>query len=126
MPGYRRRKNRPCQQRQRKGMRLILRPSLLLLLTEKQSHGYEIYDKLETFGFDLDSLDSSIVYRDLREMEEMGLIESDWDDDSKGPRRRVYKILDPGSICLAEWMEAFDNIQGQMNQIINRYRINQV
>lgn len=126
MPGYQRRKFRPCQQRQRKGMRLILRPSLLLLLTEKQSHGYEIYDKLETFGFDPDSLDSSIVYRDLREMEEMGLIESNWDDDSKGPRRRVYKILDLGSICLAEWMEVLDNIQDQMNQITNRYRTNQV
>jgi len=126
MPGYRRGKARPCQQRQRKGMRLILRPSLLLLLSEQQSHGYEIYDQLEVFGFEPDSLDSSIVYRDLREMEEMGLIESYWDDDSKGPRRRVYRILDQGFICLAEWMKALDSIQDQMNQIINRHKTNQV
>lgn len=126
MPGYRRGKARPCQQRQRKGMRLILRPSLLLLLSEQQSHGYEIYDQLEVFGFKPDSLDSSIVYRDLREMEEMGLIESYWDDDSKGPRRRVYRILDQGFICLAEWMKALDSIQDQMNQIINRHKTNQV
>jgi len=126
MPRYRRGKARPCQQRQRKGMRLILRPSLLLLLSEQQSHGYEIYDQLEVFGFEPDSLDSSIVYRDLREMEEMGLIESYWDDDSKGPRRRVYRILDQGFICLAEWMKALDSIQDQMNQIINRHKTNQV
>lgn len=126
MLGYRRGKARPCQQRQRKGMRLILRPSLLLLLSEQQSHGYEIYDQLEVFGFEPDSLDSSIVYRDLREMEEMGLIESYWDDDSKGPRRRVYRILDQGFICLAEWMKALDSIQDQMNQIINRHKTNQV
>ncbi len=126
MPGYRRGKARPCQQRQRKGMRLILRPSLLLLLSEQQSHGYEIYDQLEVFGFEPDSLDSSIVYRDLRDMEEMGLIESYWDDDSKGPRRRVYRILDQGFICLAEWMKALDSIQDQMNQIINRHKTNQV
>jgi len=126
MPRYRRGKARPCQQRQRKGMRLILRPSLLLLLSEQQSHGYEIYDQLEVFGFKPDSLDSSIVYRDLREMEEMGLIESYWDDDSKGPRRRVYRILDQGFICLAEWMKALDSIQDQMNQIINRHKTNQV
>jgi len=125
MPGYRRGKARPCHKRQRKGMRLILRPSLLLLLTEQQSHGYEIYDQLEGFGFDLDSLDSSIVYRDLREREEMGLIESYWDDDSKGPRRRVYRILDQGAICLAEWMKVLDSIQNQMNQIINRHKTNQ-
>ena len=107
-------------------MRLILRPSLLLLLSEQQSHGYEIYDQLEVFGFEPDSLDSSIVYRDLRDMEEMGLIESYWDDDSKGPRRRVYRILDQGFICLAEWMKALDSIQDQMNQIINRHKTNQV
>lgn len=53
-------------------MCLILRPSLLLMLVEKESHGYELYDQLEVFGFGLEWLDSNIVYRDLREMEEMG------------------------------------------------------
>jgi len=122
MPGYRRGKNRPCQQRQRKGMRLILRPSLLLLLAEGESHGYELFDQLESFGFELDSLDSSIVYRDLREMEEMGLIESYWDDDSKGPRRRVYKILEEGRSSLVDWIEVLENVQGRMNKLISRYQ----
>ena len=72
MPDYRRRKSRRCHQQQRRGMRIILRPSLLLLLAESESHGYELYDQLLSFGFDPDRLDSSIVYRDLREMEEMG------------------------------------------------------
>jgi len=76
MPGYRRGKSRPCHRRQRRGMRLILRPSLLLLLAEKESHGYELYDQLSGFGFDPQRLDSSVVYRDLREMEELGLIDS--------------------------------------------------
>ncbi len=126
MPGFRRGITRPCHQRQRRGMRLILRPSLLLLLAEEESHGYELFDQLSVFGFDLQRLDSSIVYRDLREMEELGLIDSYWDDDSKGPKRRVYRILDEGSICLAEWMNVLDIIQEQMIQLIKRYKTNLV
>lgn len=91
MPGYRRGRSRPCPKRQRRGMRLLLRPSLLLLLAESESHGYELYDQLVTFGFETERLDSSIVYRDLREMEEQGYIELYWDEDSKGPKRRMYK-----------------------------------
>jgi len=122
MPGYRRGKSRPCRQRQRKGMRLMLRPCLLLMLAEKESHGYELFDNLESFGFDKGGLDSSIIYRDLREMEETGLIESYWDDDSKGPKRRVYRILEEGSVCLTEWMKSLEVIQGQMDQLINKYK----
>ena len=126
MPGYRRGKSHPCHQRQRRGMRLILRPSLLLLLAEKESHGYELYDQLNTFGFEPQRLDSSVVYRDLREMEELGLIDSSWDDDSKGPKRRVYRILDYGRTQLTEWIDVLDSIQGRMNRLIERYKTNQV
>jgi len=106
-------------------MRLILRPSLLVLLSEKESHGYELYDQLSDFGFESQRLDSSVVYRDLREMEESGLIDSYWDDDSRGPKRRVYRILEEGSVCLAEWMNVLDSIQEQINQLIKRYKTNQ-
>lgn len=123
MPGGRRRAAGPCRQRKRKGLRLILRPSLLLMLAEKEAHGYELYDQLASLGFDPDCLDSSILYRDLRDMEEMGLIGSTWDDeDSKGPKRRVYRILEEGKVRLGEWIENLGSIQDQINQITERYR----
>jgi len=123
MPRYRSGRSRPCPKRQRRGMRLLLRPSLLLLLAESESHGYELYDQLVSFGFETERLDSSIVYRDLREMEQQGYIESYWDDeDSKGPKRRVYRIREEGKIRLEEWIDVLDNIQGQMNQLIKRYK----
>jgi len=123
MPGGRRREIGPCRQRKRKGLRLILRPSLLLMLAEKEAHGYELYDQLASLGFDPDCLDSSILYRDLRDMEEMGLIGSNWDDeDSKGPKRRVYRILKEGKIRLGEWIENLGSIQDQINQLTDRYQ----
>jgi len=102
---------------------LILRPSLLLMLAEKEAHGYELYDQLASLGFDSDCLDSSILYRDLRDMEEMGLIGSTWDDEeSKGPKRRVYRILDKGKIRLGEWVENLGSVQDQINQLTKRYQ----
>ena len=106
-------------------MRLILRPSLLLMLAENESHGYELFDQLGSFGFDSAWMDSSIVYRDLRDMEAAGLIESYWDDDSKGPKRRVYKVSEDGLICLEEWMASLGNVAEQINQLIQKFKSNQ-
>ena len=124
MPGGRRGDPGYCRKRRRRGMRLILRPSLLLMLAEKENHGYELYDQLSAFGFEPQQLDSSIVYRDLREMEELGLIESYWDDDSKGPKRRTYRILDAGQTRLEEWIVSLESIRDRINQLIKRYKSN--
>ena len=123
MPGRGRGAHGPCRQRRRKGMRLVLSPSLLLMLAERESHGYELYEQLNTLGFDPECLDSSVLYRDLRDMEEMALIESTWDDeDSKGPKRRVYKILDEGKDRLEQWIGNLEVIQDQIQQITQRYQ----
>ena len=122
MPGYRRGRTGPCQQRQRRGMRLLLCPSLLLMLAERASHGYELYDQLPTFGFDQDRLDSSIVYRELRELDDQGLISSTWNEqDSKGPKRRVYQIHSEGYIKLEEWIDHLEALQERMGDLIKRY-----
>jgi len=123
MLGRKRGEHGPCRQRKRRGLRLILRPSLLLMLAENEAHGYELYDQLTSLGFDADCLDSSILYRDLRDMEEMGLISSTWDDeDSKGPKRRVYRILEMGKIRLGEWIENLGSVQDQIDQLKKRYQ----
>lgn len=103
-------------------MRAFLRPSLLLMLLEGESHGYHLYDQLAAYGFDCDRLDSSVVYRHLRDMEEMGLIDSHWDDDSMGPRRRVYHIQPAGLSCLADWMEDLKKIRDQVSHLVDTYR----
>ena len=122
MPGRRRGNPGPGKGRQRGGGRMLLRPSLLLLLAEKDTHGYELYDKLGQFGFNPDCLDSSIIYRDLREMEEQGLITSNWDENSKGPRRRVYRIVEDGKQTLQDWIIRLENHQDRIEIIKGRYQ----
>ena len=123
MPGNRKGKTGPCQQRQRRGLRLLLCPSLLILLAEGESHGYELYDQLLSFGFNHERLDSSIVYRELRDLDAQGLIESTWDEkDTKGPKRRVYRIRNEGLIRLEEWIAHLNNTMVRMDNLVKRYQ----
>ena len=50
----------------------FLEPCLLLLLREDATHGYNLLDALRQFGFVPGSVDTSVVYRILREMEQAG------------------------------------------------------
>jgi len=110
----------PCGGRRRRGTRMLLQPSLLVMLAEGKSHGYELYDQLDELGFDPECLDSSIIYRDLREMEDFGLIDSVWDDDSKGPRRRVYRLLPEGRVQLEEWINSLESLQERIDLLVER------
>lgn len=47
----------------------FLESSLLVLLLRKAGYGYSLIDGLEGFGFQVEQLDASIVYRALRELE---------------------------------------------------------
>jgi len=82
----------------------FMEPCLLLLLHRSSSHGYSLQDELKEFGFEEAPVDSSVVYRILREMEEQGLLTSAWDTEGSGPPRRVYRLTDQGDQYLAQWV----------------------
>jgi poly-beta-hydroxybutyrate-responsive repressor len=81
-----------------------MEPCLLLLLHRSSSHGYSLQDELKEFGFAEEPVDSSVVYRALREMEEQGLLTSTWDTEGSGPPRRVYQLTAQGNQHLAQWV----------------------
>ena len=56
-------------------------------------------------GFNPKQLDPSLVYRVLRELEMVDFVTSEWDSNSLGPQRRVYKITPEGENHLDEWMK---------------------
>ena len=82
----------------------FMEPCLLLLLHRSSSHGYSLQDELKEFGFAEAPVDSSVVYRALREMEEQGLLTSTWDTEGSGPPRRVYRLTAQGNQHLAQWV----------------------
>ena len=100
--------------RRRQRVMSFLQPCLLLMLLRGESHGYNLIDELNEFGFDPERLDPSLIYRALRDLEDSSFATSRWDDDSQGPRRRVYQITADGKDYTFEGKEAkelFDKIK---------------
>jgi hypothetical protein len=69
--------------RSRRAVRM-LEPTLLLLLHHTPAHGYTLLERLGEFG--LADLNTSVVYRALRDMETKGWVTSTWDEEqTQGP-----------------------------------------
>jgi DNA-binding PadR family transcriptional regulator len=102
-------------------VRRFLEPCLLLLLRQGESHGYKLVTELERFGFDLQRLDPSLVYRALRDMEDMAWIRSRHEEDSQGPPRRVYELAPEGEIQLEAWVEDLRRTRGEIGLLLEAY-----
>ncbi len=81
----------------------FLEPCLLLLLRSRVVHGYELLERLKQFGFSENPVDSSTVYRMLRNLEEGSLVTSEWDTERPGPARRIYSLTPDGVDVLDRW-----------------------
>ena len=99
----------------------FLQPCLLFLLHRGDAHGYALLTDLERFGFDPERLDPTLVYRALREMEFAGWVSSRWDDDSQGPRRRVYSLVQEGKQHLALWIEDLRQTRDEIDRLLKAY-----
>jgi poly-beta-hydroxybutyrate-responsive repressor len=99
----------------------FLQPCLLLMLKRGEAHGYSLIDGLNEFGFDPDRFDPSLIYRALRDLEDSGFATSRWDDDSQGPRRRVYQITADGLDYLKVWVEDLRRTRREIEALLSAY-----
>lgn len=100
----------------------FLQPCLLVMLHQGAAHGYNLLNGLEEFGFPPGRSDPSLVYRALREMEEIGMVTSEWDSDSLGPQRRVYQITPQGEEYLAVWVADLRQTREEVNRLLAAYK----
>ena len=96
------------------------RPCLLLLLAEEPAHGYELIERLRPFGFELN--DPASVYKTLRQIEQEGLVTSEWELSSRGPARRVYSLTSDGRDLLEAWSLTLEKNREILGQFLSRYR----
>ena len=99
----------------------FLQPCLLVMLHRGEAHGYNLLSGLEEFGFQPGQSDPSLLYRALREMEEIGLVISEWDSDSLGPQRRVYQITPAGEKYLEGWIADLQRTRKEIKALIAAY-----
>lgn len=107
--------------RGRRRVMSFLQPCLLVMLNRAEAHGYSLLNGLGEFGFNLDRLDPSLVYRALREMEAASLVTSEWGDESLGPQRRVYQITEDGEQALAQWVADLRRTRQEIDHLLAAY-----
>jgi len=81
-----------------------IQPSILMTLKNKPSYGYELIQEICQFGFVEGQAPPGMIYRHLRDLEENGLVESEWETESTGPAKRVYQLTGEGSEVLDYWI----------------------
>lgn len=100
----------------------LLEAYLLLLIAENPSHGYDLSERLEENFFPRGySPDEATVYRNLRRMEEEGLLVSTWDIEGSGPPRRSYDITRKGLETLSLWASEMEDRQRRLKSFLQRY-----
>ena len=96
-------------------------PSLLLLLADRPTHGYELLEQLpELLGEQ--RVDVGNVYRALRALEEDGLVESEWSAELPGPAKRTYTLTAEGHALLAAWVESLGVLRDELGAFLDRAR----
>ncbi|MFW6115733.1 MAG: helix-turn-helix transcriptional regulator [Chloroflexota bacterium] len=99
----------------------FLEPMLLLLLHHGWAHGYTLIDGLVDYG--LDQIDTSVVYRALRGMEEKGWVVSRWEEEqTQGPPRRVYHLTELGDEVLRWWTRDLEDTHQMIEHFLDTYR----
>ena len=102
--------------------RNLLRPTLLFLMHEGPAHGYELAERLRSFG--VIDIDPSLIYRALRDMEAEGYIQSTWDEEkTQGPPRRVYTLTAEGNASLKYYIEDLRTTRSRIDQLTQAYSL---
>ncbi|MGB9722770.1 MAG: helix-turn-helix transcriptional regulator [Chloroflexia bacterium] len=111
--------------RRRRGwgqLALFLRPAILLFLRQDPSHGYTLIEDLRREGFMDEDLDPAVVYRYMREMEEEGLLTSEWDTSGGGVPRRVYRLTPAGEEFVRGCIVNLRRTRRRLGKIFRLYR----
>jgi len=96
-----------------------LTPLVLLLLRQWSSYGYELMERLTTFGWQL--MNPGTFYRMLRQLEQEGLVTSKWETTQAGPARRMYAITAAGEAYLTLWANSLEQYQKLLTTFAQLY-----
>jgi PadR family transcriptional regulator PadR len=95
---------KPMHQPGSKKTERYIQPSILLALKTKPSYGYELIQEISQYGFIEGQFPPGMIYRHLRELEENGLVVSEWETEGAGPAKRVYQLTAEGLEVLEFWI----------------------
>lgn len=98
---------------------VLVGPFLLLLLAESPGHGYELVERLKAVGFTEGRAGS--LYRELRRLEDEGLVTSHWEaSQTRGPARRVYQLTTAGRRSLRACVSGAEGLTRTLEEFADR------
>lgn len=92
-------------------------------LFSRPSYGYELIKNIQQFGFVEGQAPPGMIYRHLRQLEEDGLVSSEWKTEGTGPAKRVYRLTAEGKDVLAVWVDYMKGQANNLNTFINQYQV---
>jgi len=99
-----------------------IQPSILFGLYGKPSYGYELIQNIKKYGFVQGQAPPGMIYRHLRQLEEDGLVRSEWETEGVGPAKRMYHITNEGQEALRLWIEFMETQADNLRNFISAYR----
>jgi len=98
-----------------------IQPSILMALNSKSSYGYELIQDIHKFGFVEGQAPPGMIYRHLRQLEEDGLVSSEWETEGTGPAKRVYRITPDGKEMITAWIQYMEIRVKKLSSFIELY-----
>ncbi len=99
----------------------FVEPALLLSLSERPMHGYDLLEQVPQLTGDARGVDLGNLYRALRALEADGLVRSEWHAELPGPAKRVYEMTGDGHLVLAQWADALRDARVEIDEFLRRY-----
>ncbi len=91
---------------------------VLLLLTERESYGYELVTRLQADG--LADIATGTVYPVLTRLEREGLVTSHLVASSSGPARKYYRPTAAGAAHLADAVRGWSDLTTTVRAVLDR------
>lgn len=113
----------------RLGGERYVQAAILIILFDRNMHGYEIAQKLHEMSLFSGGAEekrgsrASIAYAHLRKMEDESLLVSQWETEGPKKPRRVYSISCQGKIRLSQWMTEIAFDLASLFELVERYRM---
>ena len=101
----------------------FVEPVVLLMLKKKgRSYGYDLSGSLHEHALTDAEIERAALYRTLRQLETNGNVKSEWETDTSGPARRVYRLTAKGERHLDEWAVVLEHVSKSMARFVKDTR----
>ncbi len=96
----------------------ILDGCLLAIINEGEVYGYELAEKLESYGFQQTS--EGTIYPLLIRMQKEELVTTTLKKSTAGPRRKYYSLTSKGEEELQAFIERWNHLSRSVDQILQK------